>query len=436
MKKLTRNNNDLIIEEPGPLSALPETTNATSPSIDGLNKRLHDQNFYTRSLIESSIDAIMTTDINGTITDVNRCMVDLSGRTRDELLGAPCRKLFTDPARADALIAQVLANQKISDYELTVRSFVGTEVEVSFNASTLHDRERTVYGVFASARDVTETKNLERALREQNAKFMEMNSARADYLKVAQVVLLQPLKNIVAESAAMASGGDGVLTDAQQLRIDRIQAMGEKLFLLLGDLIGMSRVETGLIELEYADVDVEILLRAAVSRNEPQKLPGVSISVQVAPDLHHFPLDAVRLNEIMDILLSNSLKATGERGDIDVRAGVVDGTGVGRRSGSLPIFVIPQKEPSGGDFLQISVTDAGIGIDEAELPEIFLPLRRVVENPHRRFDGHGVGLNKLKLLVHAHGGAVLVESALGAGSTFVVWLPRHEAQSGGLHATR
>jgi PAS domain S-box-containing protein len=87
-----------------------------------LDQRLRDQQFYTRSLIESNIDAIMTTDPDGIITDVNKQMEALTGCTRDELIGAPFKSYFTDPERAEAGIKLVLSEKKVTDYELTACS--------------------------------------------------------------------------------------------------------------------------------------------------------------------------------------------------------------------------------------------------------------------------------------------------------------------------
>ncbi len=141
-----------------------------------LDQRLRDQQFYTRSLIESNIDALMTTDPRGIITDVNQQMEALTGCTRDELIGAPFKNYFTDPERAEAGIKLVLSGSKVTDYELTARARDGKETVVSYNATTFHDRDRRLQGVFAAARDVTERKRIERTLQENN---VELERARA-----------------------------------------------------------------------------------------------------------------------------------------------------------------------------------------------------------------------------------------------------------------
>src|SRR5580692_6401154 len=131
-----------------------------------LDQRVRDQQFYTRSLIESNIDALITTDPRGIITDVNKQMEALTGCTRDELIGAPFKDYFTNPERAEAGIKLVLGQSKVTDYELTARARDGKETVVSYNATTFHDRDRRLQGVFAAARDVTERKRYELSLRE------------------------------------------------------------------------------------------------------------------------------------------------------------------------------------------------------------------------------------------------------------------------------
>jgi len=129
-----------------------------------LSQRLRDNQFYTRSLFESNIDALMTTDPGGIITDVNKQMEGLTGCTRDELIGAPFKNYFTDPERAQSAIKLVLIKSKLTNYELTACNRNGSQTVVSFNATTLYDRNRRLQGVFAAARDITERKQAEKQI--------------------------------------------------------------------------------------------------------------------------------------------------------------------------------------------------------------------------------------------------------------------------------
>jgi len=121
-----------------------------------LETQLRSQQFYTRSLIESNIDALMTTDPVGIITDVNQQMCALTGHTREELISAPFKNFFTDPQRAEEGIRLVLRQGKVTNYELTARARNGRETVVSYNAVTFNDASGKLQGVFAAARDITE----------------------------------------------------------------------------------------------------------------------------------------------------------------------------------------------------------------------------------------------------------------------------------------
>jgi PAS domain S-box-containing protein len=123
-----------------------------------LDQSLLDQQFYTRALVESNIDAMIATDPRGIITDVNKQMETLTGCPRDELIGTPFKNYFTDPQRAEAGIKRVLSENKVIDYELTARAKDGKETMVSYNANTFIDRHGKLLGVFADARDVTQRK--------------------------------------------------------------------------------------------------------------------------------------------------------------------------------------------------------------------------------------------------------------------------------------
>jgi len=131
-----------------------------------LEKELREQQAYNRGLIESNIDALMTTDSLGILTDVNLQMCAITGRDRAELIGSPFKNYFTDPKRAEDGIRLVLTQGQVTNYELTVRAKDGKETMVSYNATTFRGEDGQLRGVFAAARNITEQKSLERQLRQ------------------------------------------------------------------------------------------------------------------------------------------------------------------------------------------------------------------------------------------------------------------------------
>src|SRR5688500_11589438 len=237
------------------------TDNTARKRVEGeqqkLDQRLRDQQFYTRSLIESNIDALMTTDPAGIITDVNRQMEALTGCTRDELIGAPFKNYFTDPKRAEAAIRLVLREKKVTNYELTARARDGKTTVVSYNATKFYDRDRTLQGVFAASRDVTEMKHIEQMLQEKNvelegAKFIaeqtverleEVERLKQGFLSTVSHELRTPLTSIRGSLGLLASGAVGALAPEVVDVVGIAERNAVRLIALINDILDLERLE-------------------------------------------------------------------------------------------------------------------------------------------------------------------------------------------------
>ena len=199
-----------------------------------LDQQLRDYQFYTRSLIESNIDAIMATDPSGIITDVNKQTEVLTDHTRDEIIGSPFKAHFTDSERAEKSIELVLDEKKVTDYELTARARDGRETVVSCNASTFYDRNRKLQGVFVAARDFTERRRLDQVLHEKNVELEsarilaeQANLAKTEFLSSMSHELRSPLNAILGFAQLMASDSPPP-TPSQQASIDQILQGGDR----------------------------------------------------------------------------------------------------------------------------------------------------------------------------------------------------------------
>jgi PAS domain S-box-containing protein len=389
-----------------------------------LDQRLRDQHFYTRSLIESNIDALMTTDPRGIITDVNKQTEALTGRTRDELIGAPFKSCFTDPDRAGAGINRVLLEGKVTNYELTAQARDGTLTVVSANASTFHDRDRKLQGVFASARDMTELKRYEETLRQTNAELEEASRMKSEFLANMSHELRTPLNAIIGFSELLKDGLVGSLTDKQRGFIGDIFNSGSHLLSLINDILDLSKVEAGKMELDLEPVAVADLFANSLSiiREEAAER-HVRLDLDAGSLLGTIQVDVRKVKQILYNLLSNAVKFSDDGGNVVLHAARVPRSAVGQPSSVWPShgFVAPARPPE--EFLMISVRDNGIGISEKGLRQLFQPFVQVDSGLARRFEGTGLGLAMVKRLAELHGGAVAMESSEGEGSVFSVWLP-------------
>jgi PAS domain S-box-containing protein len=389
-----------------------------------LDQRLRDQHFYTRSLIEANIDAMITTDPRGIIMDVNKQTESLTGCTRDELIGAPFKNYFTDPTIAEAGINRVLNEGKVTNYELTARARDGQLTVVSYNAKTFHNRDRVLQGVFAAARDVTELKLFEQRLQLKNMELEEASRMKSEFLANMSHELRTPLNAIIGFSEILRDGLIGDLSEQQRGFIGDIFAAGNHLLSLINDILDLSKVEAGKMTLDVESVEVWSLFANSLSIiREKAAARHINLSMNVPTELGSINADARKVKQIVYNLLSNAVKFTVDGGQVTLSVSRVPRAKVGVLSGSWEGLTFPMPDNDFQEFLQISVTDSGIGIAPEGLEHLFKPFSQIDSGLSRKFEGTGLGLVMLKSLAELHSGTVAAESAVGEGSCFTVWLP-------------
>jgi len=366
-----------------------------------LDQRLRDQHFYTRSLIESNVDALMATDPRGIITDVNKQTEALTGCTRDELIGAPFKNYFTDPERAEAGIRLVLAQQKVTNYELTARDRDGKETVVSYNATTFYDRDRRLQGVFAAARDITERKQYEESLREATHRAEQANRAKSEFLANMSHEIRTPMNAVIGLSYLL---GQTSLNEEQLSFLAKVKLASKSLLVVLNNVLDLSKIEAGELIVERAAFSLRSLLKElgeVISVQADAKGVGFEID---APNALPAAVegDAVRLSQILTNLLSNAVKFT-EHGGVKLRVRQLEST----RDHVTLCF---------------AVQDTGIGIAPEVKERLFEPFAQADASITRRFGGTGLGLSIVKRLVGLMGGEVSLDSTPGVGSEFRVTL--------------
>jgi PAS domain S-box-containing protein len=379
----------------------------------------------------------MTTDPRGIITDVNKQMEGLTGCTRDELIGAPFKNYFTDSARAEAGINQVLSEGKVTNYELTARARNGTLTVVSYNATTFHDRDRILQGVFAAARDVTELKLFEQRLQQKNVELEEASRMKSEFLANMSHELRTPLNAIIGFSEVLVDGLLGEMTDQQRGFIADIYSSGKHLLSLINDILDLSKVEAGKMTLDLEPVQVYSLFANSLSIiREKAAARSIRLVMDAPKELGSIRADARKVKQIVYNLLSNAVKFSSEGGEVTLRASRVPRADVGQTSESSIGRSFPVPDNEFMEFLKICVTDDGIGISPDGLESLYKPFSQIDSGLARKFEGTGLGLAMVKLLADLHGGAVAVESEVGKGSRFTVWLPFRPSEMGILTPTK
>ena len=393
-----------------------------------------EQNFnaYNRTLIEASIDPLVTIDAEGKISDLNSATEQGTGYTREELIGKDFSDYFTEPEKAREGYQQVFRDGMVRNYPLEIRHRNKHLIPVLYNASVYRDLNGKVVGVFAAARDISERKQAENELEESRLKLLEQNNellATEEMLRVqiseyevVQALLLEAkaaaetasraksefLANMSHEIRTPMSGVIGLIelllctemTEEQRQYAELAKQSGRNLVQLISDILDLSKIEAHKIELESRDFDLQMETSGTINLLSLQaKEKGLTIEATIAPDVPFLLRgDAGRLRQIITNLIGNAIKFT--------------------TKGTVSLHIGKDSEDASSLTLRFIITDPGIGIAADKLEQIFEPFVQADGSTTRQFGGTGLGLAISRQLVGLMEGTIGVKSQEGAGSTF------------------
>jgi signal transduction histidine kinase/DNA-binding response OmpR family regulator len=271
---------------------------------------------------------------------------------------------------------------------------------------------------------MTELKRIEQALQQKNAELEDASYMKSEFLANMSHELRTPLNAIIGFSEVMRDGLLGEMTDQQRGFIGDIFSSGTHLLSLINDILDLSKVEAGKMTLDLEPVQIATLFVNGLSIiREKAAARKIRLGMQVEADLGAIQADGRKVKQIVYNLVSNAVKFSFDGGLVTLHASRVPRAGVARLSGARSGRIFPLADSEFAEFLEIRVTDTGIGISPSGLEHLFTPFSQIDSGLARRFEGTGLGLAMVKLLAELHGGSVAVDSAVSEGSTFTVWLP-------------
>jgi signal transduction histidine kinase len=279
--------------------------------------------------------------------------------------------------------------------------FLGMLALVTRPPEVIHDAKMTALGPLCSQlavalRNIQFTEELAR----KNDELTHLDQLKSDFMATMSHELRTPLTSVIGYSDMLLSGVTGELSEKQQQFVDSILKNGEHLLNLINDVLDLTKIEAGKLELNLEPVDLRSSLLGVLPIVKPRAADKrIKISTFLPTDLPTVQADPAKLNQVLLNLLTNAIKYTHESGSVSVEARPKEG------------------------LVEIWVSDTGIGIIQEDIDKIFQRFTQVDSSASRSQGGTGLGLAITKELVELHGGEIKVVSKLGKGSSFIFTLP-------------
>lgn len=391
---------------------------------------------YTRSLIEASLDPLITISIQGKITDMNEALANITGLSRENLTGSDFFDYFTDPQKAREVYQEVFAKGSVADSPLTLRHMNGRLTDVLFNGSVYKNDDGNVLGVVIVARDVTDQKRIATELNEAKiAAEMATLIAEEAKRKAESATLIAEHATKIAEAAVKAKqqflsnmsheirtpmnaiiGFTKVvlktdLTVKQREYLSAIKLSGDSLIVLINDILDLAKVDSGKMVFEKIPFKLTSSITAMLHIFETTIREKNLTLIKDYDDRIPIVLegDPLRLHQIILNLLSNAVKFTTQ--------------------GSIKVSVRLLSENAETVKIEFAVKDTGLGIAEDKIDKIFENFQQASSDTSRLFGGTGLGLAIVKQLIEPQGGSLKVISKINEGSEFSFILDFHKTDA-------
>jgi PAS domain S-box-containing protein len=397
----------------------------TARELERSRDELHAASTYARSLLEASLDPLVTIAADGRISDVNGAAEEVTGIPRQQLIGTDFSACFTDPARAEAGYQQVFEAGTVRDYPLTIRNVSGKLTEVLYNAAIYRDDKGRVAGVFAAARDVTRANaiaaeleqhrhHLESMVAERTLELAQAKAAaeaatdaKSMFLAKMSHELHTPMNGVIG-LASLLKRSD--LPPRQKDQVHKILEVSHHLLRLIDDILDYARLDTAQLQLQHQVFQPRALMAEVVqSVRDRAELKGLMLKASVDETVPgELSGDALRIRQVLLKLAENAVKFT-DRGEVDLHVRV--------------------RAPEGKSMLQFEVCDTGIGIGSEDRNRLFQYFEQSDNSLSRRHGGAGLGLAIARRLVELMGGEIGCDSEPGRGSRFWFQVPIRPAHA-------
>jgi PAS domain S-box-containing protein len=379
---------------------IPIRTHGTLQDITELKKAEEKiKNFA--NVVESSNDAIITKSLDEIIISWNRGADQIYGYLAGEVLGKNLSILEPDNIKGEIkrLSNEIKQGKKVKNYETLRLKKDGTLINISLTLSPVFDSSGELVAISSIGRDITEKKIAEE-LRHENQMVEVANRTKSDFLVNMSHELRTPLNSIIGFSDMLQEQMYGELNEKQLKYVENISISGKHLLNLINNILDISKVEAGKMELKYKKFELETklnVIRSLLSSVADRK--NIKIEIEIDSNLTSICVDEDKFIQIMYNLVDNAIKFSYEKSLVEIKA---------------------RKK---GDMMEIAVTDTGIGIKNDDQHKLFKPFSQIDSFYSRKTPGTGLGLSLVKQIVDLHGGYVWFRSNPNKGSIFAFVIP-------------